>query len=321
MVIKHANFLPQEYLTKAEWASLTDAMDKVLNTTVYSPLNDLRNVRNPYNLTREYLIRALSSFGFNYRNDLLSDKDYQRFMQYKRLYDPSSGTKATIDFLGFIKNSKFLSYQLWSSGEDYSGGFQRNAGGSTILSVPTLGNENIALWYPTSHFELVYDAERYPIDETDLGDLFYQFSPIHLVLKYITRGFFPDASNIYLNNLLYEHTYDNGYLVIPPDNLGLLLAILTHIHSGLNTFAETIGEGKAINTLYCMSTSLDEYYNSINLGDIESSMTGIGSIGLSTSTYYDYAEAEFPDIYSTQVTGVINPVFGMWTGKELISGN
>lgn len=155
---------------------------------------------------RNTMINQASNMGFDYFSSTLQDDDYARIVTYVSKFWRFSGGDHFIDFMGFIKRTRFNMEQLWtqdlghpgspSSGSepanelDYYSDLVRNSAYLPRVwdnMVFTLTNNydpgNLGYYYPTSHVELEYDALSRPnIDKLDVMSLFYLLAPIHLVL-------------------------------------------------------------------------------------------------------------------------------------------
>lgn len=53
-------------------------------------------------------------------------------------------------------------------------------------------------YYPTSHVDIDYDVDKFPISEDDIRYLFYKVAPIHLVLNLIDGVIYADSVYLYL---------------------------------------------------------------------------------------------------------------------------
>ena len=159
------------------WVDMADAISDVNAIHVLEPRRELQRIRNPDGLDRPYLIGNVRHLGFDYRSDTIPDEMYRLLMKMFALYLPENGTVTFVDFLGFIKNTRFDIERLWT--KDYKNFAE-------LYQVPD--NDRISAnnrgFYPTSHVRLYYDAEDYPINEyADVYPLFYKIAPIHLVLE------------------------------------------------------------------------------------------------------------------------------------------
>lgn len=161
------------------WQQLADTITEISDVHVVQPRRRLQNIREPEGLERQYLVANLRQLGFDYQSALLTDDDYRRLMHMWSLYLPENGTKEFVNFLGYIKRTRFEIQQLWT--KDYKSFIESYAvpDGQKITETNTG-------YYPSSHVRLYYDAEMFPIrDFSDVYPLFYKIAPIHLVLERI----------------------------------------------------------------------------------------------------------------------------------------
>lgn len=181
------------------WRDLADAVNDVLRNEVKAPREELKEIRDPVDLDRIYKILNSKQIGVNFMSDQLTDSDYDRLYRYVSLYWPEGGTDQFINFIGFIKNIRLELAQLWSDQpnliNDY--GILSTNPGTSILEG---GN-----WFPTSHYELQYNAETYTNpDFSELTELFFLFAPIHLVLQRFVGVIFGEA-NLYISGFVHQH--------------------------------------------------------------------------------------------------------------------
>lgn len=81
-------------------------------------------------------------------------------------------------------------------------------------------------YYPTSHVELLFDVESYPIGgDEEIYDVFNRYAAINLVLHYLT-GFFEANNMLYCSAWLFNEIIDD-YMVAKytKDKLGNILPI------------------------------------------------------------------------------------------------
>lgn len=156
---------------------------------------------------RETLIRQARNLGFDYFSSSIQDDDYQRIVTYLSKFWKANGGDHFIDFMGFIKRTRFDIEQLWTDAigdpglpsigatpandKDY---YSNLMSSSEYLPkmwqrldfnpLLTVDQELNGSYYPTSHVELRYDVLDHPtIDKLDTLTLFYLMAPIHLVLE------------------------------------------------------------------------------------------------------------------------------------------
>ncbi len=166
---------------------------------------------------REILINGARFMGFDYFSDSLTDEDYARIYRYIGEYWDDSAGSNFVDFMGFIKNTRFDIDQLWTedagdyatSDDDeiskypflepkestfkpvYGSNLSWNANAQTATNNKT---------YPTSHVQLNFDlsftsGSISAEDHEDIICLFYYLAPIHLVLERVNA-----AANVYFNS-------------------------------------------------------------------------------------------------------------------------
>lgn len=156
---------------------------------------------------RETLIKQAQNLGFDYFSNSIQDDDYQRVVTYLSKLWKANGGDHFVDFMGFIKRTRFDMEQLWTEaiGEPGSPSIGDDPANDkdyylNLMSaseyLPKMWNridfnpllttdqEMRGSYYPTSHVELSYDILEHPsIDKLDTLTLFYLLAPIHLVLE------------------------------------------------------------------------------------------------------------------------------------------
>jgi len=156
---------------------------------------------------RETLIAQSRNLGFDYFSNTLQDDDYARVVTYLSKFWKNSGGDHFIDFMGFIKRTRFDIEQLWTESIGDPGapsiGTEPANDRDYYLNLMTRSEYLPKVWeridfnplltedqemygsfYPTSHVELRYDILEHPnLDKLDILTLFYMLAPIHLVLE------------------------------------------------------------------------------------------------------------------------------------------
>ncbi len=131
---------------------------------------------------RQLLIRNAQESGFNILAERLNDEDFARLVQTLAMYYAQKGTKAFINYIGYIKNVELKATQMWAQEDTSTDAYvnmQPEPLGTTILEDPVAGT-----WYPTSHYRVEYDAEFFnTFNDNDFIELFLKFAPIHIVLE------------------------------------------------------------------------------------------------------------------------------------------
>lgn len=164
---------------------------------------------------RSQLISNAYALGFDFFNTNLSTKDYERLYEYLGNFWPQNGFSDNfIRFIGFIKNLKLEGLPLWSLDD----GTDR----ISVLEVDDPSQKHASQggqWYLTSHVELRIDVDQqnlnYPINLTELEELFYLFAPIMLVLERIVFSVNANLSLLMCpgGNITY---YNSGFLSKTP---------------------------------------------------------------------------------------------------------
>lgn len=163
---------------------------------------------------RSVLIDGARLLGFDYFSDSLTDEDYARIYRYVNEYWDDSAGSNFIDFMGFIKNTRFNIEQLWTEDKgDYA------TSSDPIISLYPFLEPNYGFYkpvydknttpnmnaqqgdnnrhYPTAHVQLDYDLSFTdgPLSQEDFEDiicLFYFLAPIHLVLERVSAAAYVD---------------------------------------------------------------------------------------------------------------------------------
>jgi hypothetical protein len=156
---------------------------------------------------RQTLIDQSRNLGFDYFSSSLQDDDYARIVSYLSKLWRANGGEHFIDFMGFIKRTRFEIEQLWTESIGDPGSPSIGADPANELDyyanlmsrseylpkmwnrldfnpLLTVDQELPGTYYPTSHIELGYDIlDRPNLDKVDITTLFYMLAPIHLVLE------------------------------------------------------------------------------------------------------------------------------------------
>lgn len=165
------------------YQDFADAMGEIDHVNVTAPRRYLQNVRNPDYTERYYLIANVKQLGFDYKSSATTDERYRRLMKMYSTYLPENGTYQFVNFLGYIKNTRFEPEQLWAKFERETPTYVGFRDGITVEPGERIW-ETTDGYYPTSHIRLYYDIEKWPIEDfSDVYPLFYQIAPIHLVLE------------------------------------------------------------------------------------------------------------------------------------------
>jgi len=157
--------------------------------------------------SRRTLIEGSRLSGFDYFSDFLQDDDYARIHAYVGKYWNNSSGANFIDFLGYIKRTRFSIEQLWTDEkgdpgdpsnsttpanavDNYTQIEPMSAGASKVWNAVGFNFSDpkdpgyAGYQYPTAHVALSYDVVDHPnIDQLGVMSLFYYLAPIHLVLQ------------------------------------------------------------------------------------------------------------------------------------------
>lgn len=199
--------------TSPTWVDLFEGISHVFSDLIYSNIYALSQIRNPEVQSRDINIHASKFLGFDYKSDLFSDQEYVVLLtflnQFNRKY---KGTKHFISFLGWVKQARFNMYHLWANGSGNSyGEFVRQS--DYVLNNSKIDQTGTKQFFPTSHVELEFDAEKFEIDTQDIYELFYLVAPAHLVLSGVAGVFTADTAPLYLKTGVTD--YVNNHIVAP----------------------------------------------------------------------------------------------------------
>lgn len=143
---------------------------------------DMSNLTLP---DHSVLVRSCNMLGFTYPNvdsSLFSDEDYLRILQSLSLYYRQQGTESFSAFLSFCLNASYQLQSLWT--QDYQNFVPAASAGTPIWDGGS--------WYPTSHVEILLDADSTQTIGSSLSrfrQLFDYIAPIHLVLyRIVTKS-------------------------------------------------------------------------------------------------------------------------------------
>lgn len=154
---------------------------------------------------RYMLVRNAAELGFNVIVERLNDEDFSRLCDSLGAYHHQNGTKAFIDYIGFIKNINLKITQLWAEEDGENENYvnmQPYPLGTTVIEDPENGT-----WYPTSHYRVEYDGIVFPdFQDSDFFELFLKFAPIHIVLESFSAVFALTQANLYIHGYNF---YDN----------------------------------------------------------------------------------------------------------------
>lgn len=225
---------------------------------IHVNIHNVGNVVVPFRSIHErsVLINGTRSIGFDYFSDSLSDEDYARIYRYIGEYWPESYGTRFVDFMGFIKNTRFEIEQLWTKDKgdfatsddveirkyDY---LEPNHGDSLpvygpLSSEPILNKQDIDSGfadYPTAHVALNYDLNYTPenLSQDDFNDiicLFYFLAPIHLVLQRISAS--TDIEIPFYSNRGRSpqfHWYETAFLALSDEYVQIPAATFPSVYS------------------------------------------------------------------------------------------
>ncbi len=149
------------------------------NSAVYMDLDGQTYVATDRRFhSRDVLIQEAKLLGFDFFSDDLSDADYARVLLFVSQYWPRAGSRDALGaFLGFIRDIRIDLVQLWTVDD----------GEEDFQVLERFNNRMTEVWnggvyYPTSHYDMHYDAFA-NTDVEELRRLFFALAPIHLVLR------------------------------------------------------------------------------------------------------------------------------------------
>ena len=195
------------------WNDLFQGISEVFADQIYSKIYALSKIRDSDFQSKEINIRSAKFLGLDYNSDLFTETEYQTLVKFLNIFNRQyKGTKSFVAFLGWIKQAKFQIYQLWAKGQgkDY-GEFSRLT--PYIKKNSKIDGTGTKEYYPTSHVELDYDAEKFDISIQDIYSLFYAIAPAHLVLANVAGILTSDTIFFYMKPAYND--YNAGHTVIP----------------------------------------------------------------------------------------------------------
>lgn len=164
--------------TNPMWLDWQRAIELVMSSAVWRPVDSLRAFYDPSSLDSDFLPILAGALGFGNRADLFSEDDYRRLIAGLSEYYSQSGTAAMPKFISYANNSIYGLTVKWSN--DYIK-FWDSPQGTTIYEGGT--------WFPTPHVDLVYDGTQGLLSSSSVSELFYALAPVHLVLEGIVAKF------------------------------------------------------------------------------------------------------------------------------------
>src|SRR4051812_17495425 len=118
-VVDYSRFLTTPFQSNQFWTELAGSLTNVLNAQVDDPRRELGTVRDaPEDTDRVFLMQNVNNLGFTYRSEFFGTGDYSRLQQFISLYYNQNGTGSFVKFMGYIKNTQFDAYQLWTDNFD-----------------------------------------------------------------------------------------------------------------------------------------------------------------------------------------------------------
>jgi hypothetical protein len=153
---------------------LTVIKEKYLNE-VNDSIERFSKIRDAGKIDYTLLINTLRTLGFDVDmtlgNNEFKEDVYRRLLQEAVNYYKISGTKYTLDFLGYVQSS-FLDFEVLYT-QDYN----------FFTSSPPEGNTN---FYLTSRINIIYDIIKYSSREDiiKLKDIFYKIAPVNIMINY-----------------------------------------------------------------------------------------------------------------------------------------
>lgn len=164
--------LPQKFQEVPAFRDFALALEELLASNVWDPVELMKRLRAPRGLERTFVALTSSMLGLSVDADWLSDRGFERVVESLAAYYRHKGTRDFYRFMGFMTDAQFQLSALWT--EDYVT-FHSAPGGALAYEGGT--------WYLTPHVNLLYDETLFDPGDRDLERLFYLMAPIHLVLE------------------------------------------------------------------------------------------------------------------------------------------
>lgn len=217
----YKSLLTSVYRNNDVWSFFVDCVNQVFNDEIVQAREKLLLIRSNSQTETVILQKGLKQLGFDPKSKFMTHDHIERLYMFINQYWPTHGTQSFVDFLGFVKNTRFTMDKLWTT--DYET-FITEQNIQFILE----GNivDGTGPYYPTSHVEMGYNIETYNLEgEEEVYDLFNRYAPINLVLLYLT-GFIEAFTSLYL----WAHHHDvitDKAICYPRDNEVLIGAYAT----------------------------------------------------------------------------------------------
>lgn len=149
---------------------LSDGFGRLIRVSGVNATND-----------RYVLIRNANELGYNVIAERLNDEDYARLNESLGEFYHQKGAKGFVHYIGFVKNVRLKIVPLWSQVQEGFDGY------INLTDAPGKPVWDGGDWFPTSHFDIEYDAVKYKnFSDADFLELFEKFAPINYVLKRFT---------------------------------------------------------------------------------------------------------------------------------------
>lgn len=171
--------LPSKYTKHFEDSKLLSYYLTVIKEKYLNEVNDsierFSKIRDAKKIDYTLLINTLRTLGFDVDvtlgNNEFKEDVYRRLLQEAVNYYKISGTKYTLDFLGYV-HSSFLDFEVLYT-QDYN----------FFTPSPPSGNSN---FYLTSRINIIYDIINYSSREDilKLKEIFYKIAPINIMINY-----------------------------------------------------------------------------------------------------------------------------------------
>lgn len=219
--------LPNHIISTPAWKTLADTVEKFFDEQVWSPVDAISSLRNPYEIEKAFLVVFSRYLGLNinykFNTDTFTDSFTER--QVRRLldaiyqyYEYCGKPKQLEKIMSYALSSPVKITPLWS--EDYDT-FVENLppGAVTIYDGGT--------WFPTPHVYVEIEVEKLYFDDfnddppgkiinwetSDILNLFIELAPIHLVMEALIKKLRAEV-DLYISC---AGSLKISYPVVPPD--------------------------------------------------------------------------------------------------------
>jgi len=192
-----SKLLPPRLRDKPEFKALADSINELFEKEVSVYPRQIENLRSPKLIEKEFLSLLGGLLGFNIDTHFFVEEDYRRFLNLLTTYYNQSGTKALPQFISYTNRSIFRYDVRWT--DDYKK-FLPLPQGQTIYEGGT--------WLMTPHVDVLYDGTKTNMIFKEVEELFYELSPIHLVMEGLVRAFLLDDKQFYIAGANRDHEWE-----------------------------------------------------------------------------------------------------------------